>query len=117
MKKGTIWTDPNFDTFTQEQNQANDQRKIIATDDLQQDVEPEVLYKEVNCDEAASDSESNISIDSDYDENFDVDIETTRNRQERKKVRHHNRGEDKLLLSRKSRRKIGQFPKVCSLGW
>ena len=91
MKKGTIWTDPNFDTFTQEQNQANDQRKIITTDDLQQDVEPEVLFKEVNCDEAASDSESNISIDSDYDENFDVDIETTRNRQERKKVRHYNR--------------------------
>ena len=27
------------------------------------------------------------------------------------------RGEDKLLLSRKSHRKIGQFPKLCSLGW
>ena len=27
------------------------------------------------------------------------------------------RGEDKLLLSWKSHRKIGQFPKVCSLGW
>ena len=26
------------------------------------------------------------------------------------------RGEVKLLLSRKSRRKIGQFPKVCSYG-
>ena len=32
---------------------------------------------------------------------------------------HHisNRGEIKLHLSRKSRRKIGKFPKVCSLGW
>ena len=110
---GAIWTVPFYDkyfpsnkssTLNDGNNSKTTESSLIETSHLSppaEDVADESLPKTLDPssanddDDLLEDSDSEDSeldeIDSEYDENLDVDVETTRARQERRKVRHLNR--------------------------